>query len=266
MDPLIDRARQGDAEALQELLQSVAPSVYRFGMRMCKSAPDAEDVLQDTLLAIAQHLGDFEGRSSLSSWVFALTRSACARRRRGLKNQPMAHDDEAPEPQDEAPSPEEGAARRELELELARALDGLSDEHREVIVLRDVEGLTAPEAAEALGISVDALKSRLHRARESLRRALAPILDQDAPPLTPACPDVMALLSRKLEGDLSAADCASMEDHLASCPACDIRCEALKRALAMCRRASSESVSPVVQARVKAALKVWAARPSNVGS
>src|SRR5215471_6532900 len=89
----IARARQGDREALEAVLATVAPSIHRFGRRMCRNVHDAEDVLQETLLNIAKHLGDFEGRSSLSSWVFALTRSACARKRRGLKNQPPVSDE-----------------------------------------------------------------------------------------------------------------------------------------------------------------------------
>ena len=83
IDPLVERARSGDAKALEELLASVAPAVERFGLRMCRNPDDADDVLQDTLLTIATHLGDFEGRSSLLSWVFTLARTACARRRRG---------------------------------------------------------------------------------------------------------------------------------------------------------------------------------------
>src|SRR5690606_3525868 len=89
---IIARAKTGDRQALETVLAQVAPAVHRFGLRMCRNVHDAEDVLQDTLLNIAKHLGEFEGRSSLSSWVFALTRSACARKRRGLKNQPPASD------------------------------------------------------------------------------------------------------------------------------------------------------------------------------
>ena len=90
---VVARARQGDREALEAVLLSLAPSINRFGLRMCKNVHDAEDILQETLINVAQHLGDFEGRSSLTSWAFALTRSACARKRRGLKNQPHVSDE-----------------------------------------------------------------------------------------------------------------------------------------------------------------------------
>jgi RNA polymerase sigma-70 factor (ECF subfamily) len=117
---------------------------------------------------------------------------------------------------------------RELFEAIARAVDALPEDYREVIVLRDMEGLTAQDAAAAAGVSVDALKSRLHRARAALREALRPVFEAAAPPPRADCPDVMALWSRKLEGDLSAGDCADMERHLEGCPACGAACSALK--------------------------------------
>jgi len=260
-DPLVLRARSGDASALEELLAGVAPAIERFGRRMCGNPHDADDVLQDTLLSIATHLGEFEGRSSLLSWVFTLTRNACARRRRGLKNQPHLSDTQAPDPRDPAATPEERAADRELAAVLGRALDALPEPYREVILLRDVEGLSAPDAAMALGVSVDALKSRLHRARESLRTALLPAFEANAPRPSSACPEVATLWSRKLEGDLSQHDCATMEEHLKTCPACSTACDALKKALLACRRSATAEVRPEVQARVKAAVRAWSARP-----
>ena len=260
LDALVVRARKGDRAALEEVLARVAPSVHRFSTRMCRNVHDAEDVLQDTLLSVANHLGEFEGRSSLTSWVFALTRSACTRRRRGLKNQPPLSDAHLMRTEDHAPSPESQAADQELATALSKALDGLSEDHREVIVLRDIEGLSAPEAAEALGISVDALKSRLHRAREALREALRPVLEPRISHVPSGCPDVAALWSKKLEGDLSQNDCSAMEKHLLGCPACNAACDALKQALSACRRIRTDDVPPEVQARVKAAVRAWAAQ------
>jgi RNA polymerase sigma-70 factor (ECF subfamily) len=254
IDPQVKRAQAGDPAALEAVLEGLAPSVRRFGMRMCKNPHDADDVLQDTLLSIATHLPEFEGRSSLSSWVFALTRTACARKRRGLKNQPPVADD-ADARHHEGPSPEDHAADRELGGALGRALDGLPDDQREVILLRDVEGLSAAEAAEAVGISVDALKSRLHRARAALRAALSPLVE--AP--SEACPDVVLQWSRNLEGDLSAIDCAAMQDHLSTCGRCSATCDALKSALALCRRSASGPVPPDVQTRVRSAVRAWSA-------
>jgi RNA polymerase sigma-70 factor, ECF subfamily len=257
---LVTRARAGDRRALEEVLSIIAPSVRRFGLRMCRDVHDAEDVLQDTLLNVANHLGEFEGRSSLSSWVFALTRSACTRRRRGLKNRPPISDDRLAATPDDRPTPEDRASDQELASALSSALDGLSDDYREVILLRDIEGLSAPEAASSLGMTVDALKSRLHRAREALREALRPLLEPTPAHPPSGCPEVAVLWSKKLEGDLSQGDCAAMEKHLATCPACEAACDALKRALLACERVRTEEVPPEVQARVKAALRAWAAQ------
>jgi len=259
-DALVLRARSGNADALEQLLTGVAPALERFGRRMCGNAHDADDVLQDTLLLVATHLGEFEGRSSLLSWVFTLARSACARRRRGAKNQPPVSADLALEARDPTANPEERAAARELGSALGRALDALPEGYREVILLRDVEGLSAPDVAMALGVSVDAVKSRLHRARESLRATLKPVLEPDALEPTPRCPEVTALWSSKLEGDLSQHDCATMEDHVKTCPACATACDALKKALLACRLSATAEVRPEVQARVRAAVRTWSAR------
>jgi len=255
---MVARARQGDAAAIEGVLLTVAPSINRFGLRMCKNVQDAEDVLQDTLINVTQHLRDFEGRSSLTSWVFALTRSACARKRRGLKNQPTVSDERLAESQDPSPSPETRVADQEIASALSVALDRLSEEHREVILLRDVEGLSAPDAASAIGITVDALKSRLHRAREALRAAFLPLLEPQREQVRTGCPEVVELWSKKLEGDLSQSDCSAMEKHIETCSQCGATCDALKRALLACQRARTEEVPPEVQARVKAAVRAWA--------
>lgn len=172
LSDLVARARSGDDRALEELLATLEPTVQRFGRRLCRQDDDADDVKQDTLLALSRHLGDFEERASLTSWVFALARSACARRRRGLANRPHASTADVPDAADATPSPEERMALREDTEALAKAVAALPAVHREVLFLRDLEGRPANEAASVLGISVDALKSRLHRAREALREEL----------------------------------------------------------------------------------------------
>lgn len=255
MDEMVVRAQRGDTAALEELLAAVAPTVLRFARRMCKSDADADDVVQDTLLAAATHLTDFEGRSSLSSWLFALARSACARKRRGLANRPAEDAAVLVAHADPRPSPESQAEAGELAAALERALAAMPEDYREVLVLRDLEGLTAPEAAEAIGIGVDALKSRLHRARGALRDALLASLQPSAPRVPAAgCPDVVQALSRKLEGELTPDDCARMEAHLAGCPSCRSACDALEGALATCRRAKEAPVSPEIRARLERAL------------
>ena len=111
---------------------------------------------------------------------------------------------------------------------------------REVIILRDIEGLTAPEVAEITGDSVDAIKSRLHRARADVRARLGALLgDADEPP-SAGCPDVLTAFSKRMEGDLNPRLCAELQDHVDGCAACRARCDSLKRALAVCLGAQSD--------------------------
>jgi RNA polymerase sigma-70 factor (ECF subfamily) len=256
MDPsLLARARGGDRTALEQLLQEIAPLVQRFGLRMCRHQADAEDVLQDTLLAVVHHLGEFEGRSSLASWVFMLARTACARRRRGAKNRPHLPEEAAGDRPALGSDPEAAADQGELRAALEQALQALPEDQREVLLLRDMEGLSAAEAAESVGISVEALKSRLHRARAGLRKAFDAALARAAPAPTTHCPDVLAALSQKLEGDLNAQDCAAMEAHVAQCAACGAACTALKTALGMCRAEASGELSDATRAQVQSAVR-----------
>lgn len=261
MDPaLIDRARAGDRAAIESLLQEVAPLVQRFGLRMCRHKQDAEDVFQDTLLSVTTHLHEFEGRSSLASWVFTLARTACSRKRRGLKNQPPVSDESVRESATHLPTPEDDAGAQELRDTLHAALFTLSDEQREVLLLRDMEGLSAAEVAESLGLSIQATKSRLHRARAALREELRSVLEPDAPPPGAGCPDVLAAFSSKLEGDLDVADCAAMEEHIAACPACRSACSALRTALGTCRSEAADSISPELQSQIRTAIQALVPR------
>lgn len=245
---------------MEHILSTLAPSIRRFALRMCKNEADADDVLQDALMSVATHLDQFEARSSMPSWAFALTRSACMRRRRGKKNQPAESAEVLGGHAAEEPGPEDHAVSTEMRALVARALDGLPDDYREVLLLRDAEGLTAGEAAVALGISVDALKSRLHRARAALRDALRPVLEADAPLPSRACPDVVRALSRKLEDELDADTCAEMEAHVSGCPACARTCDAVKDALRACRTSARAELTPELEAQVRSAIARWLGR------
>jgi len=247
---LVDAARAGDRTALEQLLERVQPRVYSFGMKMCGDREDAREVLQDTLLAVARTVRDFRGASSLSTWLYTIARSFCIKRRRHPP--PESSLEEAAEPVDPAADPEDAVATQEMEKLLLAAMAEIDPPYREVLVLRDGEGLTAPETAEVLGISVDAVKSRLHRARVQVRDGLMARLRA-----TPAegCRDVATLLSQKLEGEISADLCAEMERHLEGCERCRAQCDSLQRTLTLCRRAGSGPVPPDIQASVRAAVK-----------
>ena len=263
---LLARARAGDREALEALLAHHQSQIYRFGLKMCRDPEDAQDVLQDTLFAMARGVRDFRGASSISTWLYTIARSFCIKKRRRGKFAPVDQRSldsdvglEASQLADPAKRPDEVLAGQQIEAALEHAIGALEPMYREVLLLRDVEGLTAPEVAEVLGISVQAVKSRLHRARLSVRAQVAPLLGIPAHPavaLGEACPDVLTLFSRYLENEISPAVCATMERHLESCARCRTECDSLKRTLALCHSSGADIRVPVaVQASVKAALK-----------
>lgn len=254
---LVARAQAGDRASLEQVLAEVAPQVARFGRRICGDPTDAEDALQDTLLAVALHLPEYEGRASFSTWLFTLVRTACSRRRRTFDARPKESLDAAAHEASPAPSPESSAERGELRVALERALDALPEAEREVLALRDVEGLSATEAAAVLGISEAALKSRLHRARASLRERLAPVLEEGAPPRGPDCPDVLEALSRKLEDDLGERECALLEGHVKGCAACGAACDALREALDACHHLARPGARDALADAVRRAVAAW---------
>ncbi|MBK6685304.1 MAG: sigma-70 family RNA polymerase sigma factor [Deltaproteobacteria bacterium] len=254
---LLEAARTGDRAALEVLLERYQARIYRFGLRLCGDRSDAEDVVQETMLAMAKELSSFRGDASLSTWIYSIARSYCARRRRKkpLESDLGALDADAPEVQDPSPNAERIAEDRELEVALEEAIARLPGADREVLVLRDVEGLTAPEVAKVVGLSVDAVKSRLHRARLKVRARLAPLLEIPNPGPLPSCPDVLSLFSRHVEGEISAQVCAEMEHHLAGCPRCEGACSSLKRTLSLCAASPVPQVPPEVQARIRSAVR-----------
>ena len=262
-DQLLAAARQGDAAALETLLLRYQPQLYRFGLRMCGNVEDAGEVAQESLIAMARSLRDFRGDSSVSSWLYTIARRFCIKKRRLSRFAPTRQEsldapgtDAARRLADPAPSPEQTASNQELAAALTRAIDALDPSQREVLLLRDVEGFSAPEVARILGASVDAVKSRLHRARVAVREELAPLLGRPATALAHGarCPDVLTLFSQHLEGEIDPTVCATMEAHLARCSHCRDACESLKRTLAVCRQLPTQDVPASVAASVKAAI------------
>ncbi len=262
---LLERARAGDAQAIEALLERHQAQVYRFGMKMCRDPEDAKDVLQDTLISMARGIRDFRGASSISTWLYTIARSFCIKKRRRSKFAPEDERSidtemiaEGRQLADPAQSPDEALADRQVEHALEQAIRGLEPMYREVLLLRDVEGLTAPEVAEVLGVSVQAVKSRLHRARLSVRAQVAPLLGipTNGPVAPRTCPDVLTLFSQHLEDEISTELCAEMERHLQSCDRCRGTCDSLKRTLALCRTTGPAVQVPAsVQASVKVALR-----------
>jgi RNA polymerase sigma-70 factor (ECF subfamily) len=263
---LLASARAGDRLALEALLARHQPKVFRFGLRMCGEEERAKDVLQETLLAAARGIRDFRGASSVSTWLYSIARSFCVKSRRTSKFAPervgSLDEAEAAEVPDARRGPEDEASARQIEAALSSAIAALEPMYREVLVLRDVEGLSAAEVADVTGISVEAVKSRLHRARVAVRERVAPLLGIGPDAVrerAPSCPDVVELFSRKLEGEIDADVCAELEGHVDRCPACRARCDALRETLSLCSRAGAAPVPAGVERSVREALRRYLA-------
>jgi len=260
--PLLERARAGDRLALENLLERHQARIYRFGLKMCRDPEDAKDVLQDTLLGVARGVRDFRGGASLSTWLYTIARSFCIKKRRKSKFAPAAEasllDTDAAVIADPSSSADDALASKQVERALEQAIVALEPKYREVLLLRDVEGLTAPEVAQVTGASVQAVKSRLHRARLAVRARVAPLLDipVDVPAAPGTCPDVLSLFSAHLEDQISAEVCAEMELHIAACARCKTTCDSLKRTLQLCRASAPAAPVPEsVQASVRGAVR-----------
>ncbi len=260
---LITAARDGDARALDALIRRYEPRVYRFSYRLTGHADAAAEIAQDTLLAMARSLKSFRGEAALSTWLYSVARRFAIRRHRQQARRSsretsldtdMGFDGERLISRE--PTPEAVLVAREIDAAVNRALLTLNRAQREVLVLRDIEGLTAPEVAKVLKIGVRAVKSRLHRARLSLRTALAPVVgDLAEAPSKPGCQDVLTQFSRQMDGELSRAACAELADHLERCRDCRGACASLKKVLAACRRATPRELPKGLRQTIRQAVR-----------
>ncbi len=160
---LVEAAQRGESGAIERLLSQARPDLRRVARRACRGPEDAEDAVQHALWALQRRVGALRTASAVAAWLFRVVAREC-RRLLGLRGPPtvptLLDDLEA------APVP------TGLRHDLARAIEALPEPYRAALILRDVEELTAPEAAAVLGITPEALKSRLHRARAEVRERL----------------------------------------------------------------------------------------------
>lgn len=160
---LLAQARDGDALALEALLRHCQPDLRRYARRHCHT-DDVDEAVQDALWILSRRLGALRAVAALSSWLFQVVKRSCLRlRERSFPSQQKPLDDERPELMHDE------RATHELQLDLAQILAALPQHYREVLVLIDLLGHSADEAAAQLGLSIEATKSRLHRARMMVR-------------------------------------------------------------------------------------------------
>ena len=178
---LVNAAREGDVGAFEELVRKYDRNVFRIANHITQNREDAEDVVQDAFLKAFQNLGQFQGQSKFYTWLVRIAVNEALMRLRRRRPERMVSLDEdintgedtiPREVADWSPNPEQLYNQSELREILQKTIQGLPPSFRTVFVLRDVEGLSTEETADALGLSIPAVKSRLLRARLQLRERL----------------------------------------------------------------------------------------------
>ncbi|MEU2389520.1 RNA polymerase sigma factor [Streptomyces sp. NPDC007369] len=171
---LIKAAQDGDVTSLTTVVIESQPHVRKFALSLCASPQDAEDAAQEALIILYRKIGTLRATGALASWMFRIVRNECLRQVRLLvsRDGAPAEPEASAEPSAE-PSAEDAVLHR-LEAErIAAAVSALPRDQRQVLIMRDVQGLPGRTVARSLNLSTAAMKSRLHRARAALRHSLA---------------------------------------------------------------------------------------------
>ena len=168
------RARDGDRRALETLVERHEPAVRRLAGYLLSDPQDAEDAAQDALAKLCTRIDQFRGASRFTTWLYSLVANTCrdvGERQRRRRHQPL---DALPEPASADGGPHDLAEQREQRRALAMQLAGLSQDQRQVMVMKDVLQLSYEEIAEVLAMPVGTVKCHAHRGRLRLRRAIEP--------------------------------------------------------------------------------------------
>ena len=177
-DELIKKAQGGDKRALALLVKDYEQTVFNFAFKLCRNRDRAENAMQETFLSMVKSIGQFSGKSKLSTWLYRVVSNHClmmARSNKRHQHSSLNDDDSIIDEKyiaDWKVTPEKVTENEELKVRLDEAINKLAPDYRVVFVLRDIEGLSTEETGETLNLSVPAVKSRLHRARAFLREEL----------------------------------------------------------------------------------------------
>ncbi len=179
---LLRRLQQREESAFRELLATHGDRIFSLCYRFLGQREEAEDLAQEVFISVFKSIDSFRGDSSLATWLYRITTNHCKNRLRflarhaELRNVPLSENAErAAEPGTAAPppvSPDQSLSAKESEDQLGRAIATLDEEHRILVILRDIEDLSYEQIAEITGVPEGTIKSRLHRARATLRERL----------------------------------------------------------------------------------------------
>ena len=173
---LVRAAAGGDTEAFERLVRTYENKIYHLALRMCGSSEEASDIAQEAFLAAWRGLPSFRGEANFATWLYRLTSNAAIDylRRQKKERGDMSLDDEdlGLDAVDTGPGPQDAAERTEVRTAVAAGLQQLSEGHRQVLVLREIQGLSYEEIADVLEVDLGPVKSRISRARTALRKIL----------------------------------------------------------------------------------------------
>ena len=178
---LVERAKNGDTKAFEELMKRTQTNIYNLGLRLLGNKEDAADLMQETYIKAYENLDRFEGRSSFSTWLYRIATNNALMKLRKEKNKKVSIDELKKfgdksykiEISDWSENPSSYFKSAELKEVLQKAIDSLPPKYKSVFILHDVEGLPLAEVARILSLSVPAVKTRLHRSRLFLREKLS---------------------------------------------------------------------------------------------
>lgn len=178
---LIDRFTKGCSISYETLISRYETKVHNLALRLTRNSEDAEEVLQDVFLTVFRKIDGFQGKAKFSSWLYRITvNAAFMKLRKRKQDRTVSFEDMLPNLQNRAISNQNAfgasgdyqAINKEIRFFLEQAIAKLPEEYRAVFVLRDIDGLSNKEVGEILGLSIPAVKSRLHRSRLMLRKKL----------------------------------------------------------------------------------------------
>jgi RNA polymerase sigma-70 factor (ECF subfamily) len=171
---LVERLRAGDPRAFEELVIAYQHRVFGVALRMLGSRAEAEEIAQEVFLRAHRALADFRGDARLGTWLYAIASRLCLNRLASADRRVARGDAALAEVPAAAPDAADAAEHAQRDAALRAAIAELPEERRIVLVLRDIEGLTYDEIAEALALEPGTVRSRLHRARMKLKDKLEP--------------------------------------------------------------------------------------------
>jgi RNA polymerase sigma-70 factor, ECF subfamily len=190
---LVERARAGDAKAFRGLFERYRRRAYSLAYGMLHNSDDALDVVQDAFIKAHRYLAKFEGNSSFYTWLYRIVVNLCIDHiRRAKRGRHVDFDDALGHSEGEVPvgeetllprvlgsNPHKSLARRRVREQIAEALDTLSDNHRAVLIMREIEGLSYEEMAEVMQCSKGTIMSRLFHARRNMQKHLLKFMDDE---------------------------------------------------------------------------------------